>query len=177
MTGRLIQLQWKQFFRSKYWQKSLVLNLLLAFLALYFAVSFMTLGFVLYKIIEEAYPEQDVLAVANTFVFYWILADLMIRFFLQKLPTMSVKPLLTLPLKKSKIVHYALGKSVVSFFNVLPLFVVLPFAFSLIGNGYAGTRVWLWVVAMIMCSLIINFLNFLIESKTSTSEWGFVCQE
>ncbi len=174
MTGRFIQLQWKQFFRSKYWQKSLALNLLLAFLALYFAVSFMMLGFGLYKVLEEAYPEQDVLVVANTFVFYWVLADLMIRFFLQKLPTISVKPLLTLPLKKSKIVHFALGKSVVSFFNVLPLFVVLPFAFTLIGNGYDSTRVWLWVVAMIMFSLIINFLNFLIESKTSKSEWGFV---
>ena len=174
MIKRFIQLQWKQFFRSKYWQKSLVLNILMVFLALYFIFAFLILGFGLYELLEKSFQGQDLLNIVNGFIFYWILVDLFIRFFLQKLPTMSVKPLLPLPIKKSSIVNFALGKSIISFFNLLPLFIVVPFAFTLINNGYDNTRVWLWVLTVILLSLIVNFLNFLIESKTSQSEWGFV---
>ena len=127
MISRFLSLEWKQFFRSSYWQKSMALNILMVFLALYFIVIFLSLGLGLYPILKKQFPDADPLLTVNGFLFYWLLGDLVMRFFLQKLPVITIKPLLTLPIKKSKILHYVLGKSAISFFNFLPLFTIIPF--------------------------------------------------
>ena len=117
MIKHFINFEWKQFFRSSYWQKSIALNILMVFLALYFILVFLALGFGLYPILKKQFPTSDPLIMVNGFLFYWFLGDLVMRFFLQKLPVMNIKPLLIFPVKRSKIVHYVLGKSMISFFN------------------------------------------------------------
>ncbi|WP_430467086.1 DUF5687 family protein [Winogradskyella ouciana] len=174
MIKHFLNLEWKQYFRSSYWQKNLALNILLVFFALYFVVVFLALGFGLLPILKKMYPEQDPFIVANSFLFFWIIADLMIRFFLQKLPVMSVKPLLTLPIKRSTVVHFVLGKSALSFFNFLPLFAIIPFSIMLIANGYVASMVLTWMFTMICIVLIINFLNFIIEALSAETELSFL---
>lgn len=167
-------LERKQFFRSSYWQKSLAINILLVFLALYFIVIFLALGLGLFTILEEQFPDKDPFIMVNGFLFYWFLTDLIMRFFFQKLPMMHVKPLLTLPIKKSKIIHFILRKSALSFFNFLPLFTVIPFALVLLFKDYNVVSVLTWVVFLILATLIINFLNFIIESKSAETELSFL---
>lgn len=174
MISHFINLEWKQFFRSSYWQKSIALNILMVFIALYFILMFLGLGFGLYPILKEQFPDEDPLLIVNGFLFFWFLGDLMLRFFLQKLPVMNIKPLLTLPIKKSKIIHYVLGKSVVSFFNFLPLFAIIPFSIILLSNDYSSSTIITWMFTMIIFTLIINFLNFIIESKSAETELSFL---
>jgi hypothetical protein len=169
-----ISLEWKQYFRSAYWQKSMALNVLLVFVALYFIIIFLALGIALYPILKEEMPDQDPLNIVNSFLFYWFLADLIMRFFFQKLPVMSVKPLLTLPVKRSKVVHYVLGKSVLSFFNFLPLFAFIPFGVMLIINDYPLVSVVFWMITVFIITLIINYLNFIIESFSSKTDLSFL---
>jgi hypothetical protein len=167
-------LERQQFFRSPYWQKSLAINILLVFVALYFIVIFLSLGLGLYPMLKEQYPDADPFIMVNGFLFYWFLADLIMRFFFQKLPVMNIKPLLTLPIKKSKIIHFVLRKSTISFFNTLPLFTAIPFALVLIFKNYAVLPVVTWVAFVILATLIINFLNFIIESKSAETELSFL---
>lgn len=174
MIKHFINLEWKQYFRSSYWQKSMGLNILLVFFALSFMVMFLMMGFGLLFILKKMFPEQDAFVVANGFLFYWIIGDLMMRFFLQKLPVMSVKPLLTLPIKRSTIVNFVLGKSAVSFFNFLPLFAIIPFSIMLLRDGYATSMVLTWMFTMIIIVLIINFLNFIIEAFSTEKELSFL---
>lgn len=87
---------------------------------------------------------------------------------------MSVKPLLTLPIKRSKVVNYVLGKSGFSFFNFLPLFAIIPFGITLIVKDYPVTNVLVWMLALILVVLIINFLNFIIESFSAEKELSFL---
>ncbi|MDX5585623.1 MAG: DUF5687 family protein [Aureibaculum sp.] len=174
MISRFLSLEWKQFFRSSYWQKSMALNILMVFLALYFIVIFLSLGLGLYPILKKQFPDADPLLIVNGFLFYWLLADLVMRFFLQKLPVMNIKPLLTLPIKKSKILHYVLGKSAISFFNFLPLFTIIPFGIVLLFQGYSAIVVMTWIILLIIFALIINFLNFIIESKSADTELSFL---
>ena len=117
MIKRFLSLEWKQYFRSQYWQRGIGIKILMGFFALYLMSVFLFLGFFLFKIISKTFPNQDPFIVVSGFLFYWVLGDLMMRFFLQKLPVMSVKPLLTLPIKRKQIVNYVLGKSAISFFN------------------------------------------------------------
>jgi len=174
MIKHFLNLEWKQYFRSSYWQKSMALNILMVFLGLYFMVIFLGLGFGLLPILKKVFPDQDPFVVANGFLFFWFLADLLMRFFLQKLPVMSVKPLLTLPIKRSKVVHYVLGKSAVSFFNWLPLFAIVPFGIMLMADGYAASKILPWMLALIIVVLIINFLNFIIEAFSAEIELSFL---
>ncbi len=170
MVSDFIRLEWKQFIRSSYWQKSVVLNIFLVFIALYFILVFLGLGISLYPILKEKMPDADPFDTVNKFIFFWFLADLLMRFFFQKLPVMTIKPLLTLPVKKNKIVHYVLGKSVLSFFNFLPLFTVIPFGATLLYHGYDSMHVINWMLLLYLATQIINFLNFIIESKSSASD-------
>ena len=174
MVKHFISLQWKQFFRSSYWQKNIVLNILLVFFAIYFMLTFLAMGLLLYPGLKKVFPEADPFVIVNQYVFYWILIDLLMRFFFQKLPMMSVKPLLTLPVKRGAVVNFVLGKSALSFFNFLPLFTTIPFAVQLFRHEYATSQIITWLVLMVLVSLIVNFLNFIIESLSAETELSFL---
>ncbi|MUU79041.1 DUF5687 family protein [Winogradskyella endarachnes] len=170
MIKHFLNLEWKQYFRSSYWQKNMAINIFMVFFALYFIGVFLFIGAFLFKIVGKLVPDQDPFKVVNYYLFYWIIGDLLMRFFLQKLPVMSVKPLLTLPIKRSTVVNFVLGKSALSFFNFLPLFAIIPFSISLFLNGYETSTVLTWLITMIITVLIINFLNFIIEAFSAESE-------
>ena len=174
MIKHFISLEWKQFFRSASFGKGIALKILMIFLALYFTLTFLAIGLALYHILKKAFPEKDPFIIVNGFIFYWIIFDLLIRFFFQKLPVMSVKPLLTLPIKRSKMVHYVLGKSALSFFNFLPLFAIVPFGITLIFNDYSLGSVVTWMLLMFIIVLANNFLNFIVENLTAESELSFL---
>lgn len=175
MIKHFLSLEWKQYFRSSYWQKNIALNVLLVFFALYMMSIFIIGGIGLYFGIEKFFPEQDKLAFVSSYMFYWFIGDLLFRFFMQKLPVMSVKPLLTLPIKRSTIVNFVLGKSAFSFFNILPLFLAIPFAITLSVNGYDNTSAILyWLIVVVLITFISNFLNFIIEAVSSELDIPFL---
>tara|TARA_R110002124_G_scaffold54852_2_gene155634 strand:- start:343 stop:1809 length:1467 start_codon:yes stop_codon:yes gene_type:complete len=165
MISHFLKLEWKQYFRSANWQKSIFLNILLIFFALYFIVSFLILGVGAYFFLEEQYPNQDPLVIVNSFLIYAIIGDLIFRYLMQKLPVMNIKPLLTLPIKKNKIVHFILVKSSFSFFNIMSLFFYIPFAVVLIMQDYNVAGVLGWLFTMILLIQSANFLNFLINKN------------
>ena len=78
---------------------------------------------------------------------------------------MNIKPMLPLPLNKDSLVHYVLGKSSVSFFNILGLFFYVPFSVVLIIKGYDITGVLAWLFSLILIIQSVNFLNFLINKN------------
>jgi len=160
-----LKLEWKQFFRSSHWQKGIAIKILMAFFALYFIVVFLGIGVGGYFILKKQFPEQDPLVLVNSFLLYVFLGDLIFRYFMQKLPVMNIKPMLTLPIKKSKIVHFILVKSSFSFFNIMSLFFYIPFAIVLINQGYDFEGVMGWLFTMILLVQSSNFLNFLINKN------------
>ena len=174
MISKFLSLEWKSFIRSSNFGKGLAIKILMGFFALYFIAVFLSLGVFIYPALKNTFPDKDPFVVVNTLLFFWFLADLMLRFFLQKLPVMSVKPLLTVPIKRRTVVNYVLGKSALSFFNFLPLFAIVPFSIVLITKDYDVTRVITWLLAMLLLTLINNFLNFIIESFSADTEFSFL---
>jgi len=175
MIKHFLNLEWKQYFRSSYWQKNIFLNILLIFLGLYFVAMFLLMGVAMYPLLKKFYPDDDPFVVFNGFLFFWIIGDLFVRFFFQKLPVMSVKPLLTLPIKRKTVVNFVLGKSALSFFNFLPLFAIVPFGILLISEGgYETSTILIWMLTIVILTLINNFLNFIIESLSSETELSFL---
>ncbi len=175
MIKHFLNLEWKQYFRSPYWQTSIALKILMGFFALYFILMFLGLGIAIYPLLKKAYPDEDPFVLVTGVLFYWVLGDLVVRFFFQKLPIMSVKPLLTLPIKRKKIVNYVLRKSVFSFFNFLPLFAIIPFGIILVfKEGYDSNTILFWSLTLILIILIVNFSNFIVESLSAKTELSFL---
>lgn len=165
MFKRFISLQWKSFFRSSNFGKSLALKLLMGFFAIYMTVSFAGLGVALFFILKKTYPDVDPMLVVSGYMLYWVLIELFFRYFMQKLPVMDVKPMLINPIKKSSITHYILAKSGFSGYNFMALFIAVPFAVVLLAQGYPTLNVLIWLFAIICIVLIINYTNFIINKS------------
>lgn len=164
MIKRFLSLEWKSFFRAASFQTNLAIKILMAFGALYFIVMFLGLGAGSYYIIEKATDEEP-FQLINKFMLYYFVFDLVFRFFMQKTPVMNIRPLLYINIKKDTIVNYTLGKSALSFFNIMHLFFFIPLAVVLLIEGFDVLGVTTWLVGMIAIVLIINFLNILIDKK------------
>ena len=70
MFQKFITLEWHRFFRSSYWQKSLILNILLGFFALYMLASFLIIGLAIYPMLKEKVPDKDPFILVNRFLIY-----------------------------------------------------------------------------------------------------------
>lgn len=166
MFQRFISLQWKSFFRSSSFGKSLGLKIFLAFMAIYFSAVFLLLGIGLYPMLQEFYPNEAPIEVVNKLLLVWLALELMVRFMLQTLPVMKIKPLLVLPIKKGKVVNFVLIKSLFSFFNFLPLLVILPFAGYNLWEGVIEILPLLgWTIGVYALILCVNYINFLLKKK------------
>lgn len=165
MISHFLKLEWKQFFRSSSFGKSIGAKILIGFFALYFILIFLAMGFGGFFALKEMYPEKDPLVVVNSFLLFAITGDLMFRYLMQKLPVMNIKPMLLLPIKKKTIVNYVLVKSSFSFFNIMSLFFYIPFSVVLIKEGYDTNGVLGWLFLMILLVQCINFLNFLVNKN------------
>ena len=108
---------------------------------------------------------QDPLDFINTFLIYWVIFDLVFKYALQKMPVVNIKPLLILPFKKNKIVSFAFGKTVFSFFNIFHAFFFIPFSVALISNDYPVSNVLYWNLGLMAIVYSNNFLNILVNNR------------
>ncbi|MEK8179046.1 DUF5687 family protein [Flavobacterium buctense] len=162
MFKHFIKLEWKSFLRSASFGSNLALKIIMGLGALYFMACFAILGTAVFFILKDKGMEP--LATINKFMIYYVLFDLIIRYFLQKMPVTNIKPLLILPIKRGTIVHYSLGKTIISFFNVLHAFFFIPFTIVLLVQGY-GIQAFLWFLGMTALIYTNNFINILVNSK------------
>ncbi|WP_106792450.1 DUF5687 family protein [Aquimarina sp. Aq78] len=164
MFTRFINLQWKSFWRSASLTSGLFMKFFMGFWALWFIVMMASGGIGAFFLIKEEL-NLDPLETINRFLIYWLVVDLLFRYALQKMPVINIKPLLILPFKKRKIVSFAFGKTVFSFFNIIHAFFFIPFSIVLIGNEYPVFDVLLWNIGLAALIYSSNFLNIILNKK------------
>ncbi|WP_318343191.1 DUF5687 family protein [Flagellimonas baculiformis] len=164
MFKHFLGLQWKSFYRSASFRTEIWFKILMALGALYFIAIFLGLGFGAYFMIDEA-GWGDPLRVVNRFMVYYLTFDLVFRYMLQKMPVTNIKPLLYLPFKKSQVVNFSLGKTMVSFFNWSHAFFFVPFSVVLLTKDYPFAQVVGWHLAMMAIIYCNNFINVMVNNK------------
>lgn len=164
MFKHFINLELKSFLRSASFGNKLVMKIVMAFFVIYFAVLMIALGSGIFYIIQDSGYEDPLLFV-NKYAFYWFLGHLLLRYIAQSIPVMSIRPLMILPIKKASLVHFVLGKSTISFFNILHAFFFIPFSMVLLVNGYSVVGVITWHFGMMALVFASNFLNILANKK------------
>jgi hypothetical protein len=160
---QLINHQRKEKQRSPLWSKNIIVNILLGFIGFLFIIFALGVGFSAYHIVAEFYGDQDVIVAFTGLLFYYFTFDLAIRFFAQQLPVMSIQPYRTLPVKKSKLLHYPLLSSIPGFLNFLPFFLIMPFFIRVVCVEKPAMFSIVWIITIICLIGINNFLNFSIK--------------
>jgi len=162
MIKKFIYLEWKAFIRSASFGKNLTMKIILGFLMIYFSLIFIGMGVGAFYVLKEMNLEP--LVTLNKFLIYYFLGDLVIRLLLQPIPVLNIKPLLVLPLKKTTIVHFSLGKTILSFFNWIHALFFIPFTVVLILNGYDVVQIIFWHLGVMSIIYINNFLNIILSN-------------
>ncbi|UCE68833.1 MAG: hypothetical protein JSW57_10380, partial [Flavobacteriaceae bacterium] len=164
MFKHFVRLQWKSFFRSSSFATNLAFKILMFLGALYFMAVFLSLGIGVYFFIDNG-GFGDPLRVVNRFLIYYVVLDLYLRYMLQKMPVINIRPLLYLPINKNTVVKFSLGKTVLSFFNLYHAFFFVPFSVILVIKDYSPVSVIGWHLAMMALFYTNNFLNIIINNK------------
>ena len=168
----MFSLQWKEFNRGKAVGGKLVAKIFKWIGIIY--VAFMTF---LMGIIASAYggplaefPLEEVTTApflyVNKQLIYVFVYLIVLRYFVQSLPVVNIKALLLTPVLKTQIVRFSLLKTVLTYFNILPLFFLIPFSFLLASTGdYDIVGLIFWNINIVGLIYVTNFFNFLLKNK------------
>ena len=159
-----LKLNWKEFNRSKSLGGKTVAKVFKWFGIVYVAILSLAWGIIL------SWPkEEDVMApflYINKQLIYALIYLVVMRYFIQSLPVLNIKPLLLTPLLKKKIVRYVVLKTVPTYFNILPLFFLIPFSISLSQNDeFSALGLIFWNINLVGLIYLTNFFNFLLNNK------------
>ena len=172
MFKMMFSLQWKEFNRGKAVGGKLVAKIFKWIGIIY--VAFMTF---LMGIIASAYggplaefPLEEVTTApflyVNKQLIYVFVYLIVLRYFVQSLPVVNIKALLLTPVLKTQIVRFSLLKTVLTYFNILPLFFLIPFSFLLASTGdYDIVGLIFWNINIVGLIYVTNFFNFLLKNK------------
>jgi hypothetical protein len=164
MFLRLLHLQWKSYLRSAAFTSGVITSVFYLFGMLYFIGIFTFLGNISFEILDEEVGVEP-LTFVNQYMIYGTSFWVVWRYFIQKMPVLNIKALLILPIKGNSIVHYALGRTVFSFFNISNAFFFIPFSIALVDNGYPFSQVLSWHLAIVAIVFCTNYLNILINDR------------
>lgn len=166
MFSKLFVLEWKSFFRSASVGKGIAVKVLIGFLALYFGLVFFYLGISLTGILREYFPDEEPVRIVNRYLGIWFLTELFMRFMLQNLPVLHIKPLLVQQIRKSTLVHFVLGKSVLHWMNFLSPLLFIPFTLvNMESTALSSGQLLAWLLMVLGMVLVLNFLNFILQKK------------
>lgn len=166
MLGTFLSHQWKSFWRSRNKAGSIAAQIVLGFFMLYFLLVAIGIGFWMTNIIEKVMPGINPTVVFNGLILYYFLLDLAVRIQMQELPTLSIVPYLHLNISRKTIVNFLNVKSLFSFFNILPLFIFLPFIFINISVAQGVLSVLAYLVSILGLVVFNNFLVLYIKRRS-----------
>jgi hypothetical protein len=164
---------WRELTRSANLKKNMAAKGVLIFLALYFSLVAVLMGFNLNLYLEKTYPGESMISAFNSLVFIYIGFEFVMRIMVQPLPTFGIQPFLIIPVKRNRLVRYMLNRSLFNFFNLLPLFLLLPFTFKVAIHQLEPTSFFAWLGSLLLMVLVNHFLAIYVKWKTNESNWAF----
>ena len=172
MVLKLLSHGFKKFSRSASLSKDITAAIFLGLISVMFLGYAFALGFALEKIITKGLQQADSFLFLNGLLLYYFGFEFMIRYIMQSLPILDIQPYLHLPLKRNRIVHYLLIKSVVHVLNSLVFLLFVPFAFTAVAEKFNTGSAWLWMLSLWLSSLSLHYLVIIFKKKLDDSIWG-----
>lgn len=168
MIQYLIKHQWRESIRSPLWARKVASNIFLGIMLLLTVINLLGLGLIIDRILKDTAPDVDLITLLNGLVLYYFLIELLMRILLQKVHGLIVQPYMHLPIRRTRLVHYLLLKSIMSLFNILPLLVFVPASFKIIGVQ-STTSAWVWLFAIFTLMLCNNYVALFLKRLGSVN--------
>ena len=111
----------------------------------------------------ELYPQEDPYIKLGGFLIYGFFAGLLMRVILQKFPGIQVKPYLLLPVPRRRIINFLLRSSLSSYFNWMPVFIIVPYFVKEIIGIQSFDFAWHFLIFYLGFILWNNFFAFSID--------------
>ncbi|TXF76073.1 DUF5687 family protein [Chryseobacterium sp.] len=167
MYSKLLKLELKSFLRNPQFGANLAMKILMGFSYFGMCIVFIAMSFGLYFFAAEELKTNPVEVFSRYFLYYAVF-DLVLRYFIQQMPTQNIKPFLTQNLTKKKLVNYTLLKIIFNFFNWGYLLFMLPFSGLLIFHGhYSVSGVLMFLTGIMFVFYFNNFLNILLNKQNA----------
>lgn len=167
MTLTFLTQQLKAFWRSKNKGKSMAMKIVMGILIIYLLLNVLVVAFFMDKILLKVNPDQDILQTFNSFILYYFLLDLLIRFQMQELPTLSVRPYLHLPIKRNQIVNYLSIISLGTTFNLTPFLLSIPFLSKVVIPVHGQAAFWGYLACIVGITLFNHFFSLWLKRKVN----------
>ena len=174
MTSTFISHELKAFWRSKNQGKSIAVKVVMGFFILYFLLCALFFGLLLNKILEGAFPKEDIIISFCGIILIYYLFDLLMRLQLQELPTLRVQPYLQLPVKRNSLVRYLAFTALLSVFNLWPFILFLPFILKIIVTDAGGPAALAFIISVIGLTVFNNYFALYLKRKSNLNGWIFL---
>lgn len=161
----------KRFSRSPSFGKDLTIQIILGVIAIAAIAYFLILGFYLEPLIVNALKQPDAVAFLNKYLAYYFIGEFIIRYFVQSLPALDVRPLLHLPVRRSTIGNFFLGLSLVQVVNIFVFILFSRFAFSAVASSYGTLQAWIWLLSLWLLSLALHYVVVLLKITSGRTGW------
>jgi hypothetical protein len=123
------------------------------------------LGYAIDDILKTFYPDIDPVEQFTSFLLFYALVDFVLRLMLQEVPSLSIQPYLLFPVKKSTLIHYLLSKTLWSFFPLIPLLVIIPFAIKILSGSFPLLSIVLWIFGIYLFFNAISYIALFLKRK------------
>jgi hypothetical protein len=174
MTSTFIRHELKAFWRARNTGKSIAVHIVMGLLILYMLACAIGLGFFLDAILIKESPKTDVVITFCGILLLYYLIELLSRMQLQELPTLRVQPYLQLAVKRNSLVRYMAFTAMLSFFNLWPLILFIPFIIKVVAVKYGGLVALIFILSLIGFSIFNNYLALYIKRKANLNGWVFL---
>lgn len=158
--------QWKSFWRSRNRGGSIATQILLGLFMLYFLAVALGAGLLMATLLTKLFPQHNVISSFNGLILYYFAFDFMMRIQLQELPTLSIVPYLHLRISRKTLINFLNIKALFSAFNLIPLFIFLPFCFTKILTTHGILVMAMYLIVLFSLTLFNNYLVLYIKRKS-----------
>jgi len=147
---------WKSFVRNARWRRNLITRILYAFVGFNFIFLFLTFGYDFSSTLAKEGGEAA--GRFHEWILWYLFADYLVRCISQPVPSMEVIPYLRFRIRRRKLANNLIVRSYFSLYNILPLFLITPFAVMVTGPSQGTVAALLFLAGCILFIMMNNIL-------------------
>lgn len=172
MVFEFIRFQFLKAIRSVSLARNLVAGFFLVIFGFMILGSLSVTAFALPYAIKEITGQEDVVGFLNSYIAFFFAVEILYRFFLQKLPVIELENFLHLPIRKSKIIHFILGRSFVSVTTFIPFLIFLPVTLMEVSSTYGAKEAFYWFGTLVVISWTLHWIIMWYKHSYGNSALG-----
>ena len=163
---------YKDFTRSSSAGRQIVIQITILIIVVLVAGFSVAAGLALEGIIVNGLKQSNPVVFLNGLLVYYFIGEFATRYFAQSVPMLDVQPYLHLPISRSRLVHFLLGRSMAHAMNILVFLLFTAFALNVVADAYGISRAWMWLLSLWLVSMTNHFLVMLFKKSLGENIWG-----